>query len=295
MKALMRRHPGVVLASRAPDRLAHQLSRVATCAIRNYIVHQSANQAASVAFSFLIAMFPLLILLASAAGFIGRPGDAATLADDLLSYAPAIARDALGPAVGQVLRQRSQALVTLGLIATLWSASSGIQSSRTALNRAYGVKRGLPFWKARIKVIVFTIVAGAGTMAAFGSVIVMPYVWQLLHRGLGMDPGAEWVHDGVRYGVAFVVLCVVNALLYGWPDVSQSLRSVVPGAVCGALLWIAAAAILSVTLRNASRLILIYGGFAGAVATLIFLYLSASTLILGAEINAAIARRRVDP
>ena len=61
-----------------------------------------------------------------------------------------------------------------------------------------------------------------------------------------------------------------------------------PGALVGALLWLAAAATLSYTLRSAGKLALVYGGFAGLVATLVFLYVSAATLIFGAEINAVL-------
>ncbi len=248
----------------------------AVSAVRNYIAHQSANQAGSVAFSFLIAMFPLLVLASSLAAYIGRPGDAAALAGRVLAYAPELARQSLQPSVDQLLGHRNQALVALGLIATVWTASSGIQAIRTALNKAYGIEHGLTFWKARIKVTLFTLVAGIGAVVAFGSVLVQ---------------------DAVRYGAAFVVLSAVYAALYRWlpDDYSHQPRRVLPGALIGAALWIGAAALLSMTLRSATKLVLIYGGFTGAVATLVFLYASASTLILGAEINAVWRRRPAAP
>jgi membrane protein len=110
--------------------------RVAVPALRNYVSHQSANQAGSVAFSWLLSMFPLTLLLSTAAAFVGRPGDAVELVSRALSYAPALVRDVLQPAVHQVLGHRSQALVAIGLFATVWTASSGMQAMRTALNRA---------------------------------------------------------------------------------------------------------------------------------------------------------------
>jgi membrane protein len=60
---------------------------------------------------------------------------------------------------------------------------------------------------------------------------------------------------------------------------------VLPGALVGALMWLGVAAVLSYTLSSAGKLTLVYGGFAGLVATLVFLYLSAVSLIFGAEIN----------
>ncbi|MDR6536484.1 YihY/virulence factor BrkB family protein [Variovorax soli] len=264
-------------------------------AIRNYVLHQSANQAGSLAFSSVLAMFPLLILLSAGAGFVGQPGDAAALAGRVMGYAPQAVRDALQPVVDQVLAQRNQALLAIGVMATLWTASSGIQAVRTALNRSYGVDRGLPFWKARMKVVLFTLIAGTGIFATFSSVIIMPYLWQFLEISLGEGQEAPWLRNTVRYGSAFLVLTALYAMLYGWlPDVRQRVRTVMPGALVGAALWVAAAATLSYTLRTAGKLALVYGSFAGVVATLVFLYISATTLIFGAEVN-AVLRPKVPP
>jgi membrane protein len=261
-------------------------------AVRNYILHQSANQAGSMAFSSVLAMFPLLLLLSAAAGFVGQPGDAAALATRVMDYAPPLVRDALQPVIDEVLAQRSQALLAIGLVVTLWTASSGMQAVRTALNRSYGIERGLSFWKARIKVTLFTVVIGTGVLATFSSVVVMPYVWRALESNVGMGQDTLWLQNSVRYGAAFLALTVLYALLYGWlPDIPQRLRTVMPGAVVGAALWVTAAATLSYTLGTAGKLALVYGSFAGVVATLVFLYISATTLIFGAEVNGVLRER----
>lgn len=261
-------------------------------AIRNYVLHQSGNQAGSMAFSTVLSMFPLLLLLSAAASYIGEPGDAAALARRVMEYAPEVVRGAMQPVIDEVLAQRSRALLAIGLVVTIWTASSGMQAVRTALNRSYGVERGQSFWRARIKVTLFTIVVGAGVLLTFSSVIVMPYVWQALASNVRDAEDVIWLQHGVRYGTAFLVLSVLYALLYGWlPDIRQRLRTVLPGALVGAALWVAAAAILSYTLGSAGKLALVYGSFAGVVATLVFLYISASTLIYGAEVNAVIRER----
>lgn len=263
--------------------------RILLIAIRNHIAHQSANQAGSIAFSSILAMFPLLILISALAGYVGQPGSVAALADGVMAYAPQTVRDALRPVIDQVLAQRNQALLAIGLLGTVWTASSGMQAVRTALNRSYGIERGLPFWKARLKVIAFTVIMGIGVVAAFSSVIVLPCFWQLLQSTAGAGRDVLWLKSAVRYGGAFLTLVVLYALLYGWlPDVRQRLSTVLPGALVGAALWVGAAAVLSYALRTAGKLILVYGSFAGSVATLVFLYISASTLIFGAEINGAV-------
>lgn len=265
-------------------------------AVRNYVMHQSANQAGSLAFSAVLALFPLLILLSASAAYVGQPGDAAALADRVMGYAPQVVRDAMRPVIRQVLAQRSQALLAIGVLVTLWTASSGMQAIRSALNRAYGIERGLPFWKARIKVTLFTVIFGGGVLAAFSSVVIMPYVWQLLEANAGAGRDTLWLHNSVRYGSAFLALVVLYALLYGWlPDIRQRIYTVMPGALVGAALWVAAAAALSYTLRTAGKLALLYGSFAGAVATLVFLYISAATLIFGAEINGVLREKAPPP
>jgi membrane protein len=171
-----------------------------------------------------------------------------------------------------------------------------MQAIRSALNRAYGIERGISFWKARIKVTMFTVIAGTGILAAFSSVVVMPYVWQLLEANAGVRQDTLWLHNSVRYGSAFLVLMVLYAFLYGWlPDIRQRLYTVMPGALVGAAMWVAAAATLSYTLRTAGKLALLYGSFAGVVATLVFLYISATTLIFGAEINGVLRETAAPP
>ena len=82
-------------------------------------MHQSANQAGSLAFSSVLAMFPLLILVSASAGFIGNDGDAVALAERVMGFAPQVVRNAMQPVIRQVLAQRNQALLTIGVLATL--------------------------------------------------------------------------------------------------------------------------------------------------------------------------------
>lgn len=259
-------------------------------AVRGYIEHQSANQAGSVAFSSALAMFPLLAMVSAGAAYIGEPGTMAELVARVLDYVPRIVADTLRPAIDQVLRERSRAMLALGVLGTVWASSSGMQAVRTALNRAYGVRQGLVFWRARIKVTLFTLAFCTVVFAAFASVVVMPYLLEIAQRASGGEvANARWLQTGVRYGAAWIALVFAYSALYGWlPDIRQSVRTVLPGALLGASLWIAIAFLLVHSLRRASTLMILYGGLAGTVATLVFLYLSAATLIFGAEFNCAL-------
>ena len=160
-----------------------------------------------------------------------------------------------------------------------------------ALNRAYGVEQGLSFWKARIKVLFFTFIGTIATVLAFSTFVVMPYIWLLLDKTVGLYERNMWVWNGARYAVASIVLLALYAALYAWlPDVRQRVRTVLPGAVFGVALWLGAASLLSWSLRSAAELSPVYGSFAGVIATLIFFYISAVTIIFGAEVNGVLRR-----
>lgn len=258
-------------------------------AILNYIRHESANQAGHVAFSAILALFPFLLLLSAAANLLGESGSVSGLIRTASYYWPPAVADAFRPAAEQVLSAHGRIGLTVGLLGTLWASSSGVLAIRIALNRAYGVSHGLPFWQARLKVLGFTILGSVALILVFSSVVILPYLRHWLSEAAGGGELAAWLWIGVRYGLAFLVLVVVYALAYLWlPDRSERLRQVLPGAAFGAAMWIAAALLLSYSLRIAGKLELVYGSFAGVVALLVFLYASAATLILGAEVNAVL-------
>jgi membrane protein len=273
-------------------REAHAAVDVPLRALQNYVRHQSANHAGSVAYSMLLSMFPLLLFLAAVAAYVGEPGTAARLVQQTMEYAPPLVAEVLRPVVDGLLAEPNRTLLTIGVLLTLWTASSGLQAVRTALNRAYGVQHGLPFWRARLKVMSFTLLATATVLLVFGSVVLLPYAWQLVQRIGATEHEMSLLMDALRYALAYLALTALYAAMYAYlPDRHQRVRGVVPGALLGALLWLLAAAVLSYTLRSAGKLALVYGSFTGLVATMVFLYVSAATLIFGAEVNAVVSER----
>jgi membrane protein len=291
------RHAAGATSTDEPTAWGRAMARIPVVSILwpaflNYIFHQSPNNAGHVAFSGVLAVFPFVLFLSSAAAFIGEPGTAAELARLLGTYAPPAVTEALLPAIEEALGHSNRVTLTVAFVGTLWAASSGAQALRMALNRAYEVEQGLNFVYARVKVLFFTLVGSFAIVIAFSSVVVMPYVWLALDHmvGIGEFP---WTWNAARYGVASIVLFVLYVVLYTWlPDIRQSVRTVVPGAIVGVILWLIAAALLSWSLRSATNLTPIYGSFAGVIATLIFFYVGAATIILGAEVNGVLRHRR---
>ena len=93
-------------------RSAHAAVDVPLRAMQNYIKHQSANQAGSVAFSMLLSMFPLLLFLAAAAAYVGKPGSAAKLMQQLMQYAPPLVAQVLQPVVDEIEKSSTTLVFT---------------------------------------------------------------------------------------------------------------------------------------------------------------------------------------
>jgi membrane protein len=127
------------------------------------------GNAAKLGFYFLLSLFPLLIFLTSMIGFL--PGVQDSLLDGLGRVVPPEAMTLVRETLADVTSHRSGSVLSLGLIAALWSASSGVASLIDALNRAYGVADRTPFWKRRLKAIALTLVAAL--LVATGSLLII--------------------------------------------------------------------------------------------------------------------------
>jgi membrane protein len=258
-------------------------------AVRNYVLHQSANQAGDsglLGSARNVSIAHPSVSDRRVCGEVRRRGRAGFPRHELCAAVGPRCNEAghptsPGPAQSGPARRGHTGYALERIL--------GYAGGAVCTNRSYDIQRGLPFWRARIKSTLITVVVGAGVVAAFSSVIILPCIWQMLRANVGVGEEVLWLRNSVRYGTAFLALTVLYALLYGWlPDIRQRLYTVLPGAIVGAALWVGAAATLSCTLRSAGKLVLVYGSFTGVVATLVFLYVSATTLIYGAEVNAVL-------
>ena len=127
------------------------------------------GNAAKLGFYFLLSLFPLLIFLTSMIGFL--PGVQDSLLDGLGRVVPPEAMKLVRDTLADVVSHRSGGVLSLGLIASLWSASSGVASLMEALNRAYGVTEKTSFWKQRLKAIALTL--AAALLLACGSLLII--------------------------------------------------------------------------------------------------------------------------
>ena len=129
-----------------------------------------------IAYTAMFALFPFLIFLTSLGGFIGDANSAARLIDYITDYVPKDVADTLVPVVRQVIATPRHGLLTLGLATTIWSASSGIDALRLALDRAYVSSNPRPYILRKLQSFLFVVCGVVMIFLLSVLIILAPYL-----------------------------------------------------------------------------------------------------------------------
>jgi membrane protein len=271
--------------------------RIAVDAFARFVADDGWAIASHIALSALMALFPFLLVVTAVAGIFGSRNLAEEAASILLEAWPEQVAGPLALEIHGVLTSAGGEVLTIGLVIALYFASSGVESLRIGLNRAYDVAEPRPWWLLRLESIAYVIVGAIALLALAFLVVLAPLIWFSLLRYMpGLLPLAALI-TFVRFAVAAFVLIVALVIVHKWlPAGRRSLLDIVPGILATLLLWLVAGEIFGRYLAQfAFTYAYYYAGLASVMIALVFLYLTASIFIYGGELNAAIARARKRP
>lgn len=249
--------------------------------------------AGHIAYTALLATFPFLIFLAALAGFLGSGPQSLATVEDAVNLLPGDVASTLLPVIREVLTSRDGGLLTLGLLGALWVASNCIDALRIALNSAYGFDEPRPWWLVKLSSLG-AIVIGAAVFLVLSVVVVLgPVIWSGLLWLLPLSDSDHWAFSLLRYGIAAAVLLGGLLALHRWlPGRRLALGALLPGVLVTGLLWLGTASLFSFYVANLGNYTATYGSLGGVIITLVFFYISAALFIFGAEVNAALLRRK---
>ena len=196
------------------------------------------------------------------------------------------------PLIQQAREQAGGGLLSFGLVISLWSVSAVVFTLMEAFNVAYGVEETRPRRKRFVFALIFGPFLALAFIVACGLMLIGPRVagWM---AGLA-DLDEAWVAfwGWLRFPVALLLLAAVLSVVYRFlPDTDRSFWSATPGAAFAVIAWPIASLGFSIYLSNFAGRGLTYGSLGTAVGLLVFLYISAWIVLLGAEINEAVYRR----
>lgn len=267
--------------------------RIAYDAFRHFLIDDGWAIASHIALSTLMAMFPFLIVVTALAGFFfGSRQLADEAARILLEAWP---REVAGPIaidVAGVLTDTRGGVLTFGVMFALYFASSGVESLRIGLNRAYDMKEPRAWWLLRMESVGYVLVAAVAILAFSFLVVLAPFIWgKLVFYVPTLEPLGGLI-TFARYAVAIVVLVVALLIVHAWlPAGRRSFMEIAPGIIATLVLWLVAGSAFGRYLANyAFAYISMYAGLASAMIALIFLYVCASIFIYGGELNSEIGK-----
>jgi membrane protein len=258
-----------------------------------FLDHDGWAIASHVTLAILLAIFPFLIVVTAFASFVGTVDVAQeTVALVFEGWPPAIA-EPFAKEVARVLTGRRGDLVTIGLVLTLWVASSAVEAMRAALVRAYGVTDPRSWWLTRLQSMIFVIIGAIGLMMVAVAIVLWPTVWGVITTYAPALSAMQEVFTGLRYGATGFFLIVTLTLAHLWlPYGRRSTWRVLPGVVFTILLWLSAAVVFGIWLSNFADYASTYAGLGSIMAAIVFLNLNAMVFVLGCELNAVLADRR---
>jgi membrane protein len=250
--------------------------------------------ASHIALSVLMSMFPFLIFVTAIAGFIGSKNLADEVAQLIIAAWPHEVSGGIAGEIHNVLTTARGDILTVGALFAIYFSSSGVESLRIGLNRAYGLTEKRPWWLLRLESIGYVIVSALGFLALAFLVVLGPLVFRAaLAYAPWLEP-LERHYDIGRFSVAAFLLMVALMILHMWlPAGRRQIKDVWPGIVATLALWLACGFVFGRYLSDFSyTYVNYYAGLASAMTALVFLYFTAWIFIFGGELNAAIARER---
>ena len=271
--------------------------------IRKFFEHPTSTYAAALAYRGLFGLFPFVLILVVLAGALGLANFLEQAIDQASSEStqyvpqqlePVIerGREQLQPLqrmVEQAEKQAGGELLLFGVAVALWSISALVRTLTEAFNAAYEVPETRRWSKVSVLSLAFGPVLALMVIVSVGLMLIGPRLVERVAELVGLDELFVSLWEWLRFPIALSLLAVVLSLVYRFgPDAKQRFRTVVPGAAVAVVLWAISSVGFSFYLANFSDYGVTYGSLGAAVGLLFYLYLSASIVLLGAEVNAAI-------
>ncbi len=257
----------------------------------------------ALAYSWLFAVFPFLIFMLSLVPLIPerfKPNLEQQISEAIDRTIPSKdAGDIIKTQVHMVLQTSkgsAKGLLSIGLILTMWGASGGMSMTISALDKAYDIEKSRGFIRHRLVSIALTLVVATLVIMVL---ILLPIgtaviAWLVRHAAEKI-PASAWMIGLVnvaRSAIALVLMFCITATIYHFgPNLKQKFHIITPGAVFSIAVWILLGVVFRVYITKfggEASYAKTYGTVAGLVILLLFFYIDALVLLVGAEINSEI-------
>ncbi|MCP6695588.1 YihY/virulence factor BrkB family protein [Pseudomonas donghuensis] len=273
-----------------PDLRGLPLHRVLVRTVKEFLDDEMSTYASALAYQMLFSLFPFLLFLIALIGFLHLPDFFSWLRLQSELVLPPQALEQVNPVIDQ-LQQSKGGLLSVGIVIALWTASAGVRLMMSAMNAAYDVVEGRPVWKRFALSVIYTVGIAGMLLAAAALMVLGPQVMEWIASQIGMQEFIVTLWTVLRWPAIIILMMVAVALIYYvMPDVKQTFRLITPGSVLAVVVWIIASLGFGYYVKTFADYNAMYGSIGAIIVLLLYFYISAAVLLLGAEMNAVIER-----
>jgi len=245
--------------------------------------------AAQLAYYFFLALFPALLFLVALASFFSYASLMDTVTAALARVAPYEALKLIQDQVIKISQDKNGGLLTIGMIGTIWSTSSGVNAIIDTLNTAYDIQEGRPWWKVKAIALGLTVALAVFIVVSFALVLVGPTLAEKVAVWMHLGPVFEWTWKILQWPVIFALVALAIAMIYYVaPDAEQDWIYITPGSVLATTLWVLISLAFKFYVAHFGSYNATYGTIGGIIVLLTWFYVSSLAILVGAELNAEI-------
>jgi membrane protein len=250
------------------------------------------GRAAQLSYYFLLALFPLLIVLITLLGYFAETGS--ELRQSLLRYLgevmPPSATVLVQTTLEEISKQKGGGKLSFGVLAALWAASNGMSAITETLNVAYNVKETRPWWKVRMITIGLTVALAVLIIIALALILYGGRIADVVAWSYGLSQVFTITWKIVQWPIVlFFVLLAFNLIYYFAPDLQdQDWKWVTPGAMIGVALWLLVSFAFRIYLHYFDSYSATYGSLGALIILMLWFYLTGAAILVGGEINSEI-------
>jgi membrane protein len=267
------------------------LNRILAATYNHVLQHHVLQMAAALSYYMVLAVFPGLIFLSAIMGSIPLPDLFGRVLRTMAVLLPPDTMRVVQSVLLDVLATNRRAWLSFAMLGGIWVASAAFDALIESLDIAYGVHDDRPFWRTRLRAICLGFVTAGLVSIALTVMMLGPRFGAWLASRIHVSTGFVLLWPVIHWAVAIVFTLVAVELLYFLaPNVKQRFGATLPGAILAVVCWIGLSYLLGFYFRHVANLSRTYGTLAGFIAFMTWFYWNSIALLVGAELNAELAR-----
>jgi membrane protein len=258
------------------------------------VENRTLQMAAALSYYLVLSVFPALILFFAAVASLPFPSLYTRIFALVFTLIPAQTAPMVQAVLLDVLSTNHHVWLSVGTLGTFWIASSAFDGMIEALDVAYEVKDPRPFWKTRLLALGLGASTGGLLLTGLMVMILGPRFGAWLASRMPLSPHFVLLWPVFHWVTAIGVALLATELIYFLaPNIKQRFLATLPGATLAVLCWVGFSYLLGFYFRHIANFSSTYGTLAGFIAFMIWFYWNSFALLVGAELNAELAKESV--